>query len=514
MPLPVARMLLVKYLLPHRALVDEGIVEQMLAVLTDPRLLALAQKSRDDAKVLAYLRLFCAAVGPDKAVGPDVAVGVGPPVAAADNGLAPPPPARLRSAHGGWDWVRRWGAQAETFACSCQSAFGRAMNFSDPTDVVNVSVQRVGERMQIQKAAERMVEPPLPLPKAKAAAPPPPPPPLPAPKARVETAAEREATEFEERQALLDRIGKYRERFPKLKKRNGALSIKSSLIELMDEVHYLVAQLGREDTGPAGSLKPANLAFLGTMYGIEYGLQIYNPLKLQVKGLGQTTQASLKTFEPQPEPAPHRVIGVGAGAALVSVPVIALHSWVRLEMGTLDALETLLEEYRVAAAEEEAAKAAEEQEAAKAAEDEEAAKAAEEEEAAKEQEAAAHALEACELQDLLNGETGIFVDCHEEEEEEQQQQEQGHEEQTDSGQGALHARFDGQAPSQAAPPRKMPAEEDEEVTLTVYKKQRLALARSLPPNPHLYNCDHCCACMNTELESDAHLAIHLASHHD
>ncbi|KAJ1640940.1 hypothetical protein T492DRAFT_854033 [Pavlovales sp. CCMP2436] len=66
-----------------------------------------------------------------------------------------------------------------------------------------------------------------------------------------------EATEFEERQALLDRIG--------------------NLIELMDEVHYLEAQLGREDTGPAGSLKPANLAFLGTMYG----LQVYNPLQLQ-----------------------------------------------------------------------------------------------------------------------------------------------------------------------------------------------------------------------------------------
>mmetsp|Transcript_17255 Transcript_17255/g.42942 ORF Transcript_17255/g.42942 Transcript_17255/m.42942 type:complete len:117 (+) Transcript_17255:239-589(+) len=63
-------------------------------------------------------------------------------------------------------------------------------------------------------------------------------------------------------------------------------------------------------------------------------------------------------------------------------------------------------------------------------------------------------------------------------------------------------------------PRKTPAEEDADITLAIYKKQRRALARSPPPNPHLYNCDHCLACTNTELESDAHLALHLAAHHD
>ncbi|KAJ1624343.1 hypothetical protein T492DRAFT_911821 [Pavlovales sp. CCMP2436] len=52
-----------------------------------PRLLALALKSRGDEKVLAYLRLFCATVGP-------------PPVAAtaADTGLAPPPSGQARLA--------------------------------------------------------------------------------------------------------------------------------------------------------------------------------------------------------------------------------------------------------------------------------------------------------------------------------------------------------------------------------------------------------------------------------
>jgi len=166
----------------------------------------------------------------------------------------------------------------------------------DPTDVVNVSVEGVGERMQMARAAERMQEPKAP--KAPKAAPPPsfaPPPPKPT---KAESAADREASEFEDRQGLLDRTGKYRERFPKLKKRNGALTIKSSMLELLDEVHYIEQQLGREETGPAGSLKPANLAFLAGMYGIEYSAQAYNPLNLQLHGLGQTTQASIKTFEP------------------------------------------------------------------------------------------------------------------------------------------------------------------------------------------------------------------------
>eukprot|EP00302_Diacronema_sp_CCMP2436_P005220 CAMPEP_0179910590 /NCGR_PEP_ID=MMETSP0982-20121206/45851_1 /TAXON_ID=483367 /ORGANISM="non described non described, Strain CCMP 2436" /LENGTH=54 /DNA_ID=CAMNT_0021812159 /DNA_START=254 /DNA_END=414 /DNA_ORIENTATION=+ len=34
-----------------------------------------------------------------------------------------------------------------------------AMNMRDPTDVVNVSVEGVGERMQMARAAERMQEP-------------------------------------------------------------------------------------------------------------------------------------------------------------------------------------------------------------------------------------------------------------------------------------------------------------------------------------------------------------------
>ncbi|KAJ1618981.1 hypothetical protein T492DRAFT_891133 [Pavlovales sp. CCMP2436] len=106
---------------------------------------ALLQLCRDDTKVLAYLTLFCAAVEP-------------PPL----DDLA-------------------------------------AMNMRDPTDVMNVSVEGVGERMQMARAAERMQEPKAS--KAPKAAPPPSFAPPPPPKAtKAESAADREANEFEDRQ--------------------------------------------------------------------------------------------------------------------------------------------------------------------------------------------------------------------------------------------------------------------------------------------------------------------------
>lgn len=109
----------------------------------------------------------------------------------------------------------------------------------------------------------------------------------------------REEAEYEERQRLLDKVMKYRERFPKLKKRNGTLTIKSSLAELYDECHFIEDQLGRDDFTPGGStLKPANMALIGTMHGLEIGSQHFNPLNLNLTGLGATTQASIKQFEP------------------------------------------------------------------------------------------------------------------------------------------------------------------------------------------------------------------------
>ncbi|KAJ1622492.1 hypothetical protein T492DRAFT_885112 [Pavlovales sp. CCMP2436] len=64
LPLQVARHLIARHLVPHRRLLEEGDSAALLQLVTEPRLAALAQKCRDDTKVLAYLTLFCAAVEP------------------------------------------------------------------------------------------------------------------------------------------------------------------------------------------------------------------------------------------------------------------------------------------------------------------------------------------------------------------------------------------------------------------------------------------------------------------
>jgi hypothetical protein len=174
------------------------------------------------------------------------------------------------------------------------------MNIENPSDVRNVSLEGVAERIQMARAAEdlnarqRTAARKAP---ASSSSPAPPPPPGPSKLSKAELVAEKEAEEYEQRQQILDRVMKYRERFAKLKKRNGTLTIKSSLTELRDEEHYIEQQLGRED-GPVGALKPANYFFMATMYGLEQGSTFYNPLKLQLSGLGATTQASIKSFEP------------------------------------------------------------------------------------------------------------------------------------------------------------------------------------------------------------------------
>jgi hypothetical protein len=162
--------------------------------------------------------------------------------------------------------------------------------------VRNVSIEAVADRIHMARAAEEIQH------HQKAAArkpekqPAPPPLPQQSKLSRAEILAEKEK-EYDERQQILDRLGRYRERFAKLKKRNGTLSIKSSLAELKDEEHYIEQQLGREE-GPGGSLKPANLFFVATMHALEQGSAIHNPLELQLRGLGATTQASVKSFEP------------------------------------------------------------------------------------------------------------------------------------------------------------------------------------------------------------------------
>jgi hypothetical protein len=166
------------------------------------------------------------------------------------------------------------------------------MNLQDPTDISNVSIEGVTERLNFSRAAERAADV-----ERKKAARPPPPPPAPAKPSKAEVVADREAAEYEERQTTLDKIGKYRDRFPKLKKRNGTLTIRSSMVELYDELHFIEQQLGK-DEGPNGSLKPGNLCFVACMHGIEMSTVHWNPLNLKLAGLGQTVQTSIKQFEP------------------------------------------------------------------------------------------------------------------------------------------------------------------------------------------------------------------------
>ena len=126
------------------------------------------------------------------------------------------------------------------------------------------------------------------------------PPPAPSKAAEKAKAAEAERVEKEKekeqqmKQALLDKILAYRERFKHIKKRNN-VSIKSSLEELKDEIHYIQSQLGTPDRED----NPASLALIAAMFGLEQVTERhYNPLNLDLAGLGQTTKDNIDKFEP------------------------------------------------------------------------------------------------------------------------------------------------------------------------------------------------------------------------
>ena len=94
---------------------------------------------------------------------------------------------------------------------------------------------------------------------------------------------------------ILDKIEAYRDRFPNLKSRNK-ISARSSLAELIDELHYLELQLGSASKSVGGSL--GCMILQGTMSGIEVVTQTWNPLKLNLQGLGQVTKDNMTEFEP------------------------------------------------------------------------------------------------------------------------------------------------------------------------------------------------------------------------
>ena len=116
--------------------------------------------------------------------------------------------------------------------------------------------------------------------------------------AAVARAADEEdqAIETEMKQRALDKITMYREKFKQLKKRN-TVGAKSSLDELTDEVHYIEMQLG--SANETGGDNPACMGLIAGMTGLEYVVdQHWNPLNLQLSGLGQTTRDNIDKFEP------------------------------------------------------------------------------------------------------------------------------------------------------------------------------------------------------------------------
>ena len=94
-------------------------------------------------------------------------------------------------------------------------------------------------------------------------------------------------------QVLLDKIGAYKERFPNLKTRNVKLSAKSSLEEMLDELHYIEVQLGSNRDNSMGTM-----VFVGGMVGIEAVSHRWNPLNLRLEGLGKVAKDNIDEFTP------------------------------------------------------------------------------------------------------------------------------------------------------------------------------------------------------------------------
>ena len=102
------------------------------------------------------------------------------------------------------------------------------------------------------------------------------------------------APKLQDRSVLLDKVTAYRERFPHLKKRN-TLSGKSTIDEILDELHYCELQLGSQNSGQS----IGTTILFGTMVGIErFTTDYYNPLGLNLNGLGTVAQQNMAEFQP------------------------------------------------------------------------------------------------------------------------------------------------------------------------------------------------------------------------
>ena len=97
----------------------------------------------------------------------------------------------------------------------------------------------------------------------------------------------------EEKSALLDKLGAYRERFPHLKKRNN-VTVKSSADDIEDELHYCQMQLGsRQDNNIGGMILHGSMLAIETVHR-----DVYNPLGLNLNGLAKVTKDNMAEFQP------------------------------------------------------------------------------------------------------------------------------------------------------------------------------------------------------------------------
>ena len=97
----------------------------------------------------------------------------------------------------------------------------------------------------------------------------------------------------EEKSALLDKLGAYRERFPHLKKRNN-VTVKSSADDIEDELHYCEMQLGsRQDNNIGGMILHGSMLAIETIHR-----DVYNPLGLNLNGLAKVTKDNMAEFQP------------------------------------------------------------------------------------------------------------------------------------------------------------------------------------------------------------------------
>ena len=96
-----------------------------------------------------------------------------------------------------------------------------------------------------------------------------------------------------DKSAYLDKISAYRERFPHIRKRNN-VTAKSSPDEILDELHYIEMQLGSKQDGNLGSM-----ILHTSMVAVEaIHRDIWNPLNLNLTGLGNITKDNMSEFQP------------------------------------------------------------------------------------------------------------------------------------------------------------------------------------------------------------------------